>query len=97
MAANVSQCAATLDYLKRSGGYFADATIHDIDLLCWITGEQPTEVFATGSCMVAQRWPLHWLVKSPGKKAEPFAWIDVLRSEISAADAATNLCLVHHF
>lgn len=41
-----------LDYVKRSGGYFADATIHDIDLLCWITGEQPTEVFATGSCMV---------------------------------------------
>lgn len=41
-----------LDYVKRSGGYFADATIHDIDLLCWIAGEQPTEVFATGSCMV---------------------------------------------
>lgn len=41
-----------LDYVKRSGGYFADATIHDIDLLCWITGEQPSEVFATGSCMV---------------------------------------------
>lgn len=41
-----------LDYVKRSGGYFADATIHDIDLLCWITGELPTEVFATGSCMV---------------------------------------------
>ncbi|MEH6725674.1 MAG: inositol 2-dehydrogenase [Hyphomicrobiales bacterium] len=41
-----------LDYVKRSGGYFADATIHDIDLLCWITGEQPIEVFATGSCMV---------------------------------------------
>jgi myo-inositol 2-dehydrogenase/D-chiro-inositol 1-dehydrogenase len=41
-----------IDYIKRSGGYFVDATIHDIDLMCWITGELPTEVFATGSCMV---------------------------------------------
>lgn len=41
-----------IDYVRRSGGYFVDATIHDIDLMCWITGELPTEVFATGSCMV---------------------------------------------
>lgn len=41
-----------IGYVKTSGGYFADATIHDIDLICWITGELPVEVFATGSCLV---------------------------------------------
>ncbi|WP_377513038.1 inositol 2-dehydrogenase [Octadecabacter sp. R77987] len=38
-------------YVRSSGGYFIDATIHDIDLLCWIAGERPVEVMATGSCM----------------------------------------------
>lgn len=40
-----------IEYVRASGGYFLDATIHDIDLLCWIAGERPTEVFAVGSCM----------------------------------------------
>jgi len=40
-----------IDYVRRSGGYFVDATIHDIDLLCWIAGEKPDEVYATGSCL----------------------------------------------
>ena len=40
-----------IEYVRASGGYFVDATIHDIDLLCWIAGERPTEVFAAGSCM----------------------------------------------
>ncbi|MYH56806.1 MAG: inositol 2-dehydrogenase, partial [Boseongicola sp. SB0675_bin_26] len=39
-----------IDYVRASGGYFLDATIHDIDLLCWIAGERPVEVYATGSC-----------------------------------------------
>ncbi len=38
-----------IDYVRASGGYFVDATIHDIDLLCWIAGERPVEVFAAGS------------------------------------------------
>lgn len=42
----------TIFYVKNSGGYFLDAQIHDIDLLCWIAGEWPVEVYATGSCMV---------------------------------------------
>ena len=41
-----------INYVKASGGYFVDATIHDIDLMCWITGEKPLEVFAAGSCMI---------------------------------------------
>lgn len=40
-----------IEYVRASGGYFVDATIHDIDLLCWIAGERPVEVFAAGSCM----------------------------------------------
>jgi len=40
-----------IDYVRASGGYFVDATIHDIDLLCWIAGERPVEVMAAGSCM----------------------------------------------
>lgn len=40
-----------IDYVRGSGGYFVDATIHDIDLLCWIAGERPEQVFATGSCL----------------------------------------------
>lgn len=40
-----------VEYVKSSGGYFIDATIHDIDLMCWITGERPVEVFAAGSTM----------------------------------------------
>lgn len=40
-----------IDYVRTSGGYFLDATIHDIDLLCWIAGERPIEVSAVGSCM----------------------------------------------
>ena len=41
-----------ISYVRSSGGYFLDATIHDIDLVCWIAGERPSEVFASGSCMV---------------------------------------------
>ncbi|ETX13917.1 oxidoreductase [Roseivivax halodurans JCM 10272] len=44
-----------IDYVRASGGYFVDATIHDIDLLCWIAGERPVEVYAAGSCMFDPR------------------------------------------
>ncbi len=40
-----------IEYVRASGGYFVDATIHDIDLLCWVAGERPAEVMAAGSCM----------------------------------------------
>ena len=41
-----------LSYIKGSGGYFCDSTIHDIDLACWLTEETPVEVFASASCLV---------------------------------------------
>jgi len=44
-----------IEYVRVSGGYFVDATIHDIDLLCWIAGERPVEVHAAGSCMFDAR------------------------------------------
>ena len=40
-----------IEYVRASGGYFLDAQIHDIDLLCWIAGERPEKVFAAGSCV----------------------------------------------
>ena len=38
-----------IPYLKTSGGVFKDAFVHDFDLLTWICGELPTEVFVNGS------------------------------------------------
>ncbi|CAI1666984.1 inositol 2-dehydrogenase [Serratia ficaria] len=40
---------APMGYLQHSGGIFRDMVIHDFDLARWILGEEPTEVFATGS------------------------------------------------
>ncbi|MGB3877907.1 MAG: inositol 2-dehydrogenase [Shinella zoogloeoides] len=43
---------APRDYLKVSGGIFRDMTIHDFDLARFMLGEEPVEVFATGSALV---------------------------------------------
>ena len=40
-------------YLKVSGGILRDMTIHDFDMARYILGEEPVEVFATGSRLVA--------------------------------------------
>jgi myo-inositol 2-dehydrogenase/D-chiro-inositol 1-dehydrogenase len=40
------------DYLRVSGGLFRDMTIHDFDMARFLLGEEPREVFATGSCLV---------------------------------------------
>nr|CAD7404955.1 unnamed protein product [Timema cristinae] len=34
----------TLNYLKISGGIYHDCAVHDIDMICWILGEYPTQV-----------------------------------------------------
>ena len=39
-------------YVKASGGLFKDMAIHDFDMARWLLGEEPTEVFAWGSCLV---------------------------------------------
>lgn len=35
-----------IEYLRTSGGIYKDCAVHDIDLLLWITGELPTQVFS---------------------------------------------------
>jgi myo-inositol 2-dehydrogenase / D-chiro-inositol 1-dehydrogenase len=40
-------------YLKVSGGILRDMTIHDFDMARYILGEEPAEVFAAGSRLVA--------------------------------------------
>jgi myo-inositol 2-dehydrogenase/D-chiro-inositol 1-dehydrogenase len=39
-------------YIKVSGGLFRDMMIHDFDMARWLLAEEPTEVFAVGSCLV---------------------------------------------
>lgn len=39
-------------YLKSSGGILRDMTIHDFDIARFVLGEEPVEVFATGSRLV---------------------------------------------
>lgn len=39
-------------YIKVSGGLFRDMMIHDFDMARWLLGEEPTEVFAAGACLV---------------------------------------------
>lgn len=40
------------DYVARSGGLFRDMMIHDFDMGRWLLGEEPVEIFATGSVLV---------------------------------------------
>jgi myo-inositol 2-dehydrogenase/D-chiro-inositol 1-dehydrogenase len=39
------------DYIRRSGGMFRDMTIHDLDMARWLLAEEPSSVFASGSCL----------------------------------------------
>ena len=41
-----------LMYLDESGGIFCDMTIHDFDMIRFITGSEVTEVYATGAVRV---------------------------------------------
>ena len=42
----------TLTYIKTSGGQYRDQTIHFFDMLRWLAGEDPVEVYATGAALV---------------------------------------------
>lgn len=41
-----------LAYIGVSGGLFRDMAIHDLDMARWLLGEDPCEVYATGSVLV---------------------------------------------
>jgi len=38
-----------ISYLKTSGGVFKDSLSHDIDMITWLAGELPTEVFVNST------------------------------------------------
>ena len=40
----------TLEYAPRSGGQFIDMSIHDFDLIRWLTGSEPKKLWAIGGC-----------------------------------------------
>jgi myo-inositol 2-dehydrogenase/D-chiro-inositol 1-dehydrogenase len=40
-------------YVASSGGLFRDMMIHDFDMARWLLGEEPVEVYATGSSLVS--------------------------------------------
>ena len=44
-----------VEYIARSGGLFRDMMIHDFDIGRWLLGEEPNQVFATGSVMADQK------------------------------------------
>lgn len=41
-----------MHYIKFSGGLLRDKAIHYFDLACWLAGEDPVEIYASGSCLV---------------------------------------------
>ena len=41
-----------VDYINHSGGLFRDMMIHDFDMARWLLGEEPVEVYASGSVLV---------------------------------------------
>ncbi|HNP34773.1 MAG TPA: inositol 2-dehydrogenase [Woeseiaceae bacterium] len=41
------------DYIARSGGLFRDMMIHDLDMGRWLLGEEPDQVYATGSALAS--------------------------------------------
>ena len=44
-----------IEFVRRSGGMFRDMMIHDLDMACWLLGEEPVEIFATASVMTDPR------------------------------------------
>ena len=42
----------SLEYIGVSGGFLRDKTIHYFDVVRWLTGEEPVDVFAIGSCLI---------------------------------------------
>jgi myo-inositol 2-dehydrogenase/D-chiro-inositol 1-dehydrogenase len=39
-------------FVRRSGGLFRDMMIHDLDMACWLAGDEPVEVFAAASVLI---------------------------------------------
>jgi len=48
--------APTIEFIKTSGGLFGEKGSHFYDLVRWITGEHPVELFAMGAALVNPRF-----------------------------------------
>ncbi len=46
----ISIIERNLEYAPRSGGQFIDMSIHDIDLIRWLSGSEPKNLWAIGGC-----------------------------------------------
>lgn len=44
--------APPIEYVKSSGGMFLDMTIHDFDMVCFLSGSKVLEVYAAGAALV---------------------------------------------
>jgi len=44
----------SIEYLKISGGIFHDCAVHDIDMITWILGEYPSEVFSAANSHIPE-------------------------------------------
>ena len=44
----------TMDYIRTSHGIFHDCIVHDFDMLRFITGEDPVEIYSVGSSFVEE-------------------------------------------
>ncbi|XP_069699337.1 myo-inositol 2-dehydrogenase-like [Periplaneta americana] len=44
----------SIEYLRTSSGIFHDTAVHDIDLVCWILGEYPTQVATQASSLTPE-------------------------------------------
>ena len=52
----ISIIEGTLEYAPRSGGQFIDMSIHDFDLIRWLTGSEPKKLWAIGGCYEFKRY-----------------------------------------
>ncbi|GAB3559438.1 Gfo/Idh/MocA family protein [Spelaeicoccus albus] len=48
-AVTADQLPPSIDFIKTSGGLFRDCSVHDFDIIAWLTGRRIVEVFARGS------------------------------------------------
>ncbi len=64
-----------ISYIEHSGGIFRDCSIHDFDIVRWISGREVTTVFATGRIRVIAGSPMPVTSTPPQRfslsKAEP--------------------------
>ena len=41
-----------ISYIKKSGGIFLDMTIHDFDMVKYLSGSEISEIYTKGNCFI---------------------------------------------